>query len=198
MQKKTLIQFFLLLVLFSIIFFTFFSYFYKKENAENIIDTHLQKKKIETEINNETGTLINDINYTFSDAKGNNYQLFSEFGKVNIDNPNIVFMTNVTATIYLTGSSPVKITSKFANYNKLDHETNFFENVKLTYVNHEATSQNLDLSFKNNLASMYNNIIYKKPGTKLTADRLNIDLITKNSRIFMDNKYEKIKIINKN
>ena len=44
---------------------------------------------------------------------------------------------------------------------------------------------------------MYNNIVYNKPGTKLNADRLEIDLITKNSKIFMDNKTEKIKIINK-
>ena len=195
MQKKTLIQFFLLLILLTIITFTFFFYFYKKENIK---ETNFQKKNIETKINNETGTLINDINYKFSDSSGNNYQLFAKFGKVHINDPDTIFMTNVTATIYLTDSSPIKITSEFANYNKIDHETNFFENVKLTHVNHQATSQNLDLSFKNNIASMYNNIIYKKPGTKLTADRLNIDLITKNSRIFMDNKYEKIKIINNN
>ena len=44
---------------------------------------------------------------------------------------------------------------------------------------------------------MYNDIIYKKQNTMLTADRLEIDLITKNSKIFMDNKSEKIKIINK-
>ena len=198
MQKKTLIQFFLLLILFSIIIFIFIFYFYKEKNIENLKKNPFPKDNVETQINNETGTLINDINYTFEDTRGNKYRLFSEFGKVDISNPDMIFMTNVTATIYLIDSSPVKITSKFANYNKTDHETNFFENVKLTYINHEATSQNLDLSFKNNLASMYNNIIYKKPGTKITADRLNIDLITKDSRIFMDNKYEKIKIINKN
>ena len=198
MQKKTLIQFFLLLILFSIIIFIFIFYFYKEKNIENLKKNPFPKENVETQINNETGTLINDINYTFEDTRGTKYRLFSEFGKVDISNPDMIFMTNVTATIYLIDSSPVKITSKFANYNKADHETNFFENVKLTYINHEATSQNLDLSFKNNLASMYNNIIYKKPGTKITADRLNIDLITKDSRIFMDNKYEKIKIINKN
>ena len=44
---------------------------------------------------------------------------------------------------------------------------------------------------------MYKNIVYNKPGTQLTADRLEIDLITKNTKIFMDNKSEKIKIINK-
>ncbi len=73
----------------------------------------------------------------------------------------------------------------------------FFENVKVTHLIHKATSENLDISFKDNMASMYNNIVYNKPGTKLKADRLEIDLITKNSKIFMDNKTEKIKIINK-
>ena len=97
----------------------------------------------------------------------------------------------------MNDSNPVTIVSKFANYNKTNHETNFFENVELTYEEHMATSQNLDLLFKNNLISMYNNIIYKKPSTMLTADRLEIDLITKNSKIFMDSKSEKIKIINK-
>ena len=107
-----------------------------------------------------------------------------------------MLMTNVTALIYLKNSSPIKIVSKYANYNKINHETNFFENVKMTHLIHKATSENLDISFSDNKASMYNNIIYKKPGTQLNADRLEIDLITKNTKIFMDNKSEKIKIIN--
>ena len=61
---------------------------------------------------------------------------------------------------------------------------------------HIATSENLDISFNSNKASMYKNIVYNKPGTQLIADRLEIDLITKNSKIFMDKNSEKIKIIN--
>ena len=195
MYRKILIQFLLLSLLLGIIIFIFFSYFYKKENLEQT-NVHL-KKDISTKIDDETGTLIENIYYIFSDHNGNNYEITSEFGKVDIEDPDKIFMTNVTAIIYLINSSPVTITSKYANYNKSNHETNFFENVKLIYVEHEATSENLDLLFKDNLASMYNNIIYKKPGTKLTADILNIDLVTKNSKIFMENKYEKIKIIEK-
>jgi len=69
-------------------------------------------------------------------------------------------------------------------------------NVELTHLIHKATSENLDISFNNNKASMYKNIVYNKPGTQLIADRLEIDLITKNTKIFMDNKSEKIKMIN--
>ena len=195
MYKKILIQFLLLITIFIIVVSIFFLYFNKKENLKVSNLPIVEEKK--SVIDDETGTLIKDIRYSFSDPSGNYYELFSEVGKVDINNADKIFMTNVVATIYLVDSSPVKITSKYANYNKINHETSFFENVKVTHLIHKATSENLDISFNDNLASMYNNIIYNKPGTKLKADRLEIDLITKNSKIFMDNKTEKIKIIDK-
>ena len=195
MYKKIIIQLLLLLTLFGIILSVFFLYFNKEKNQK---ETSLKTSKIiSTEIDNETGTLIKDINYSFSDPSGNYYELFSEYGKLDIQNSDKMFMTNVKALIYLKDSPPIKIVSKYANYNKINHETNFFVNVELTHLVHKATSENLDISFNNNKASMYKNIVYNKPGTQLTADRLEIDLITKNTKIFMNNKSEKIKIINK-
>jgi len=195
MYKKILIQFLLLTTIFIIVFSTFFLYFNKKEKLKASSLPIIKEK--ESLINDETGTLIKDINYSYYDTSGNYYELLSEVGKIDINNSDKIFMTNVVATIYLVDSSPVKITSKYANYNKINHETSFFENVKVTHLIHKATSENLDISFNDNLASMYNNIVYNKPGTNLKADRLEIDLITKNSKIFMDNKTEKIKIIDK-
>ena len=195
MYKKILIQFLLLTTIFIIVFSTFFLYFNKKEKLKTS-NLPITKEK-QSLIDDETGTLIKDINYSFSDSSGNYYELLSKVGKVDINNSDKIFMTDVVATIYLVDSSPVKITSKYANYNKINHETSFFENVKVTHLIHKATSENLDISFNDNLASMYNNIVYNKPGTNLKADRLEIDLITKNSKIFMDNKTEKIKIIDK-
>ncbi len=193
-NKKIIIQFLLLVVLFGIILSVFFLYFNKEKNQK---ETSLKTSKIlNSEIDNETGTLIKDIKYSFSDPSGNYYELFSKFGKVDIQNSDKMLMTNVEALIYLKNSPPIKIVSKYANYNKIDHETNFFENVELTHLIHKATSENLDISFKSNKASMYKNIVYNKPGTQLIADRLEIDLITKNTKIFMDKNSEKIKIIN--
>jgi len=195
MYKKVIIQFLLLISLFLLITYVFLVYFNKKENLN---ETNIKTvKNIDSEIDKETGTLIKDINYSFYDQSGNYYKLFAELGKMDLKNSDNMFMTNVTAIIYLKNSSPIKIVSKYANYNKINHETNFFENVKMTHLIHKATSENLDISFGDNKAWMYNNIIYKKPGTQLNADRLEIDLITKNTKIFMDNKSEKIKIIDK-
>ena len=196
MYKKILVQFLLFVIVLSIILSIFFIYF-NKEN--NINEKGIESSKVlKSEIDDKTGTLIKDLNYSFSDASGNSYELFSELGEVDIKNSNNMFMTNVEALIYLKNSPPIKIVSKYANYNKMDHETNFFEDVVLTHLIHKATSDNLDISFSNNTATMYNNIIYNKPETQITADRLEIDLITKNTKIFMDNEPEKIKIINKN
>ena len=195
MHKKIIIQLFLLLTLVTITTFVFFFYFKEKEILK---ENNIQMQKItELKINEGTASLMKNMNYSFSDLNGNNYEILSEFGKVDINDPDKIFMTNVLATIHLKNESPIKIVSKFANYNKNDHETKFFENVKIMYKIHKVTSQNLNLSFKSNLVTMYNKIIYTKPGTKLFADQLQIDLLTKNSKIFMNNKFEKIKIINK-
>ena len=195
MNKKVIIQLLLLVVLLVIITSFFYIYFEKEVNFKEKNTTTI--KTVESEIDDETGTLIKDLIYTFSDESENYYELFAEHGKVDIKDSEKMFMTNVKATIYLKNSAPINIVSKYANYNKVNHETNFFENVEVTHLIHKATSENLDILFNNNIALMYNNIIYNKPGTQLTADRLEIDLITKNSKIFMDNQYERIKIIDK-
>ena len=193
MNKKVIIQLLLLIVLFGIIISVFFLYFNKEKNIKE--ENTITNKAIQTEIDSETGTLIKDINYSFSDPSGNYYELFSELGKVDISDSDKMLMTNVVANIYLKNSATIKIVSKYSNYNKIDHERNFFENVEVTHLIHKANSENLDISFKKNIAIMYNNVVYNKPGTQLIADRLEIDLISKNTKILMDNKSEKIKII---
>ena len=113
------------------------------------------------------------------------------------DNPDIILMTNVKATIEIFNSEPIIITSNFAKYNVKNYDTNFKENVSVKHVDNKLSGENLDLSFQNNLMLMYNNIIYQNSDTKLLADKLEIDLITKDSKIIMNNKKSKIKIIRK-
>ena len=63
MYRKILIQFFLLLLLFGIIIFTFFSYFHKKESLEQT-NIHLSTDTV-SKIDDKIGTLIENINYVF-------------------------------------------------------------------------------------------------------------------------------------
>ena len=189
MNIKILIQ----LLLFIILVSTAVTYYYfYKGNKTNANVNKINNNEIS--INKNSSNLIKNIYYASTDNLGNKFIIKSKTGEINIVNPDIVYMTNVEAIINLINSDPIIIKSNYAKYNKTNYEANFKEDVLLTYQTHRITSQNLDLSFENNLATIYNKIVYDNNNVKLSADILEIDLITKNSKIFMNNEYKKIKI----
>ena len=193
MKKKIFIQLFLFSLFLFLSIFSYNKYF--KKESQNVIeltqDTDLKKK------NNETN-LITNLKYFSIDKRGNKYEITSEYGEMDTSNSDVIMMENVKAIIKIYNSEPIIITSNFAKYNVKNYDTNFKENILVKHVDNKLNGENLDLSFQNNLMSMYNNIIYQNPNTKLVADKLEIDLITKDSKIFMNNKENKIKIISKN
>ena len=190
MNIKILIQLLLFIILVST---TVTYYYYYKGNKTNANVNKINNNN-EISIDKNSSNLITNISYASTDNLGNKFKIKSKTGKISIDNLNIVYMTNVEAIINVINSDPIIIRSNYAKYNKINYETNFEEDVLLTYQTHRITSQNLDLSFENNLATIYNKIVYDNNNAKLSADILEIDLITKNSKIFMDNEYKKIKI----
>ena len=190
MNIKILIQ----LLLFIILVSTAVTYYYFYKNNKTNMNVNKINNNNEIPINKNSSNLIKNISYDSTDNLGNKFTIKSKTGEINIDSPDIVYMTNVEAIINLINSDPIVIKSNYAKYNKINYETNFKEDILLTYQTHIITSQNLDLSFENNLATIYNKIVYDNNDIRLSADILEIDLITKNSRIFMDNKYKKIKI----
>ena len=190
MNIKILIQ----LLLFIILVSTAVTYYYFYKGNKTNVDVNKINNNDEISISKNSSNLIKNISYASTDNLGNKFTIKSKMGEINIDSPNIVYMSNVEAIINLINSDPILIRSNYAKYNKINYETNFKENILLTYQTHRITSQNLDLSFENNLATIYNKIVYDNNDIRLSADILEIDLITKNSRIFMDNKYKKINI----
>ena len=190
MNIKILIQ----LLLFIILASTAATYYYFYKNNKTNTNVNKINNNNEISIDKNSSNLIKNISYTSTDNLGNKFIIKSETGKISIDNPSIVYMTNVEAIINLINSDPIIIKANHAKYNKINYETNFKEDILLTYQAHRITSQNLDLSFENNLATIYNKIVYDNNNVKISADILEIDLITKNSKIFMNNEYKKIKI----
>ena len=205
MYKKIFIQLFLLLIAVSIIILIIYFYFFNQNNTfenKNINELkNLKEKQVEVSKKNKDNTitpsanLIENLKYLSKDNQGNEYEIIAAKGEINLENSDIIYMSNVFATIRMKDTAPITIISDYATYNKVNHTTNFNENILISYLSHKATGNNLDLSFENNMAIMSNEIVYTNMNTILNADRLEIDLITKNSKIFMDNKNEKIKIL---
>ena len=191
MHKKIIAQIILFLTLLIIIFFFYYEYFFLEEKNLNL-DIQKQKPKVTSSENN----LIKNIEYLSTDKNGNKYLITAEYGEISNDESTIILMTNVVAQINLLKRDVVYLTSGFAKYNTLSLDTNFNKDVTLLYTGHKISSENIDLSFKKNFAWVYNSVVYKGTTNELFADKLEIDLLTKDSKIFMnDNK--KLMIIGK-
>ena len=148
--------------------------------------------------NDENFNILKNIKYTSKDQDGNIYEILAKEGIVKIGEPNKTYMNYVVAKIYLNDNSIIKINSNNAIYNRKNYNTNFSGEVKFKYLVHNISCEKMDILFDKNLAALYENLIYKNKKTRLNADRLEIDLLTKNSKIFMFDNNEKISIVSNN
>ena len=204
MVKKSLIQICLVVLLF-IVTLLIFNHFYisnnSLENSKDKKDTNMKKDNEQVIDKN----IIENIQYSLNNNKGDVYQVLADFGEINLDNPNLMFLTNVNASLILANKTNIILTSDFANFNTKTFETTFIKNIKverdeeiitgdelyLVLENEKNNTENTSLSDEN-LIRISNNILYKKPGYSLKADILEMDLISKDIKIFMLDKQKKV------
>tara|TARA_B100001063_G_scaffold170987_1_gene160155 strand:- start:152 stop:733 length:582 start_codon:yes stop_codon:yes gene_type:complete len=190
MNNKTLFQVFLIILVLFISSIFYFKYFYsknivKKENNETLTDI-----KNTSEFK---GNTIKEIVYESFDNNGNNYIINSDSGTFSDNNKEEVLMTNVRAKIILKNGRNITLKSRNAKYNTNNSNTNFFNNVELNYLNHRINSDNIDIFFTDSKLEAFNNLVYRNSDINLMADKVELDLITKDTKIFMfDNSRVKI------
>ena len=191
MNNKTIFQVFLILfVLFLSIFF-YINYFYKKDtelvsNQDEIRSTNFSESS--------DTTTIKEILYESYDNEGNKFTIKSKSGTFDEKKKDEINMINVEAKIDLANGTFIKLVSDTANYDSSNSNTKFIKNVRLEYLGHKINSDNINVIFTESKIEAYNNLIYRNSDIKLSADKVELDLITKNTKIFMfDN--SKVKII---
>ena len=192
MGKKTYIQILLFSILSILIILTF--NFYKPDKIEiknKKTQSYDREKSLEK---TESFNFIENLSYFSKDNFGNQYEINAMKGFVSLENKNIIFMTDVNAIITMNNSQPIFIEADFADYNNINYDTFFKGSVFLSHLTHKINSEKLNLFFKTNFVTMSDNLVYKNTNTLLYADKFEMDLITKNSKIFMNNKSKKINI----
>ena len=139
-------------------------------------------------------SLIENLQYKSIDSMGNEYIINCESAVSNIDDENILNLKKVNAIVYIKNRAPIFIDSDFAIYNKNSFNTNFYGNVKVINDITKILSENLDLIYEDNLVNLYNikEVFYDK--TKLIADNVKFNLLTKDININMNDKNKKIGI----
>ena len=185
MSYKSLIQSGIVLAIILILLAIYFLFFKKSENLIKI-----NEAKIDNNIDNK----ILELKYNAVDAEGNSYIIESNAGKVSDKEKNVLILKKVKGIIKIQNSEDIIILSDFANYNKVTLDTYFYDNVRLSFDGHSIDSNELFMNYIDKNISIKNNVRYKGYNNKLYADILEIDLVTKFSKIYMLDKQKKVKV----
>ena len=166
-----------------------------------VINSKIFKKKDTTllkpqESENEvySSNKIKDVKYTTKDADGNEYIITATEGEIDYSNTNIIYLTNIKAKIKLIDSDDVSITSDYGKYNSGNFDTIFSKNVIINYLNNEITGEYLDFSLERNSLLMTKKVIYTNLENILKADAVEMNLKTKDTKIFMYENQKKVNI----
>ena len=156
-------------------------------------DTTLLKPQ-ESENEVYSSNKIKDVKYTTKDADGNEYIITATEGEIDYSNTNIIYLTNIRAIIKLIDSDDISITSDYGKYNSGNFDTIFSKNVIINYLNNEITGEYLDFSLERNSLLMTKKVVYTKLENILKADALEMNLKTKDTKIFMYENQKKVNI----
>ena len=183
MIKNIVKRIFLPLIFIVIIFFYFF---YEKEK---------KIKKSEIIEKNYHSNIIKGVFYESKDAKGNKYIINAEKGEIDINNSNVIFLTNVNGLIDMVQSDDIKITSLYGRYNINNYDTIFSKNVVITYLENKIISDYADFSIARNSMIISKKVVYSNSENVLKADTIKMNIVSKDTKIYMHEADKKVKII---
>ena len=168
-----------------------FFYYLNIDKQEQIIT---QKNIIEDEKEIYTTNVINNVSYKANDNKGNEYSINALTGEIDIKDNDIIFLTDVKAVIKLENSESIEITSKFGKYNINNNDTIFSKDVLVKYLENEIKSEYLDFSIVRDTMIVTKNVVYTNASNVMKADVIEMNLSSKNIKIFMHLDKKKVKI----
>ena len=203
MKKKTIFQIIIFLIILILSTFVYYKYLKidqidkkideKIDDAEGILkDEKVNDSKL---VQESEKNIIENIKYFKEDIYGNKFNLKAKKGEIIQNETKFVLLTDVSGVINLNNKSEILINSKFAKYNSINFNTEFYTDVKISYVNNFIRSDNLDLFFKDNYGKIYNNIMFYNNDSEVIADKIFFDLANGDIKINMYNDNSKVSII---
>ena len=187
MNKKNIIY----IIIFFLIIFTFLYFKYLKK--EKVI-------KIESQDSEEfvyNSNIIENVNYSSKDLEGNQYTIKATNGEIDFKQNDIIFLKNVKAIIEFNNKNRIEISSNYGKYNSNNFDTIFSKNVIINYLDNKITSDYLDLSMQRNSMIISKDVTLTNSENILKADVVEMNIGTKDIKVFMHKKNDKIEIKNK-
>ena len=167
----------------------------KIDKKINVDSKTIKEKKDEVNTKKEIKNLVKDVEYTSIDQKGNKFYLLANSAKSNKNNIDILDLYNVRGKILSDTRETIYILSDFAQYNSVNLNSKFYENVIINYQDKEIKCSNFDINMETNKAVAYNNVVITDPKSTMKAGIVEFDLKTKNININPESIKEEIKVI---
>ena len=187
--KKNVKIFFLILISLALLSFIFFQF--KKDDEK----TEIKPQTTEELVYNSN--IIENVNYKTRDGKGNEYIINAIEGEIDYSNSNIIYLTKVNALIKLSNSEIITITSDYGKYNSENFDTIFSKNVIIDYLDNKIIGEYLDFSMEKNRMIVSKNVVYTNLENILKADVIEMNIKTKDTKIFMYENEKKVNIKNR-
>ena len=195
MRKKIVLGASAIILFFSLLIFFFFKTSYDQKLIEKKKVNLIEKENTEfIEEKIESSNIIEDVSYSAKDVKGNEYFLKAGEGIIDQKTSNYIFLKSVKATINLENYRLIEISSDFGKYNINNYDTIFSKNVIISYLDNKITGDYLDFSWDKNLMIISRDVILENNTSFLKADVIEVNIETKDIKIFMYEENKKINI----
>ena len=192
MQKNNISKIFFLFFFIIILLIFFYFKFFKKSKQITEIKPEIKEELV------YSSNVINDVFYTTIDANGNEYIIRASLGEIDYNKPNIIYLTTVNALIKLNNLNEITIKSEYGKYNSDNFDTIFSKNVIVDYLENRIEGEYLDFSLNRNSMIMSKKVVYTNLDNILKADVVEMNIETKDTKIFMHEKGDQVNITNKN
>ncbi len=188
-MKRLNYKFLLVLALGPVIFFFIYLKYSEKKDLEKILNTEIEEKSF------TNSNIIKDIKYSSKDFEGNEYIILAKEGEIDLNNSDVIFLKEINAYIKLIKKNEmITIISDFGKYNTVNYDTIFSKNVRIDYLHNKIIGDYLDFSMIKNKLIVSKNVIYTNLESVLKADVIELDTITKDTKIFMHNNKKKVNV----
>ena len=196
---KRSIQLFIILIIILSFYLIFKNYLIIDEDKKVIKNNLTNLNNLEEVTKNDNDeNLIKNLKYEINLDQNQKYILTATKGSVsNLDDTEIIYMEKVKAIFFDENDNQMIVTSDTGMFNSSSYNSEFSNNVKINYDNHEIVAEKMNLNFAKKIINIYENVLYFNADLSLAADIVSINLITKKTDIYMNNSKKKI-LINKN
>lgn len=190
---KKIIQIIIFLIIIILIHFLYINYFkpVAKKTVQSINNENIK-------ISEKKNSTIKNLKYNIKIDKNRQYTITAKLSEITfVDNIELVNMSNVEAKFIDKENNSLIIVSDKATYNDTNYNTVFKKNVKMEYLTNKIFAESLELDFEKNIILISEKVKFDGLNGIIFTDNIKINLITKETELYMNNSNNKIQLITK-